>query len=173
MDAPSSEPIRNRVDESGLTTLDLDHLLPIATIQAIDLSTYLESGLILREKSFRASMADLVASDWEGKAAALHCSSDAIIPDWAWMLTTSKLTQLGAHVYIGNEQRTRELMLLEAIDTIDLTPYQDGRLVIKGCSTGTTGESLARVIKRLQPVAQSIFYGEPCSTVPVYKRPKK
>lgn len=173
MDTPQSDPIRNRVDESGLIALDLDQLMPAKTIQSLDLSTFLESGLILREKPFRSAMAELSTEDWQGKTAALHCSSEAIIPDWAWMLATSKLTNLGADVHIGDEKRTRELLLLEAIDSLDLTPYQDGRLVIKGCSTGTTGESLARVIKRLQPVAQSIFYGEPCSTVPVYKRPKK
>lgn len=173
MDTPLSEPIRNRVDESGLIALDLDQLMPAKPIRALDLSTFLESGLILREKPFRAAMEDLAAVDWQGKTAALHCSSEAIIPDWAWMLATSKLTSLGASVYIGDEKRTRELLLLEAIDALDLTPYRDGRLVIKGCSIGTTGESLAQVIKRLQPVAQSIFYGEPCSTVPVYKRPKK
>lgn len=173
MDTPLSEPIRNRVDESGLIALDLDQLIPSNPIQALDLSSFLESGLILREKPFRAAMAELSTEDWQGKTAALHCSSEAIIPDWAWMLATSKLTSLGAGVYIGDEKRTRELLLLEAIDSLDLMPYQDGRLVIKGCSTGTTSASLARVIKRLQPVAQSIFYGEPCSTVPVYKRPKK
>lgn len=173
MDTPQAEPIRNRVDESGLIALDLDQLVPATAIKSLDLSSFLESGLILREKPFRAAVAELSAAEWQGKTAALHCSSEAIIPDWAWMLATSKLTYLGADVHIGDEKRTRELLLLEAIDSLDLSPYRDGRLVIKGCSKGTTGESLARIIKRLQPVAQSIFYGEPCSTVPVYKRPKK
>lgn len=172
METPLPEPIRNRVDESGIIALDLDTLTPKSNVLGLDLSTYLEQGLILREKPFRAAMAELSAAEWNGSTVALHCASDAILPDWAWMLATSKLTALGARVYIGDENRTRERLLLDAIDTLDLEPYRDGRLVIKGCAQGTTAESLARVIERLQPVALSIFYGEPCSSVPVYKRPK-
>ena len=172
METPLPDPIRNRVDESGLIALDLDQLAPKANVRSLDLSAYLEQGLILREKPFRTAMAELNAADWDGSTVALHCASDAILPDWAWMLATSKLTALGARVCIGDEDRTRERLLLEAIEALDLEPYRDGRLVIKGCAQGTTAESLARVIQRLQPVALSIFYGEPCSTVPVYKRPK-
>lgn len=173
MDTPQAEPIRNRVEESGLIALDLDRLAPPTEARALDLSLYLEQGLILREKPFRQAIAELAESDWNGTAVALHCASDAIVPDWAWMLATSKLITLGAKVFIGDVTRTRELLLMEAIDALDLQPYEGGRLVIKGCSAGTTSESLARIIQRLQPVAQSIFYGEPCSTVPVYKRPRK
>ena len=166
------EPIRNRVNESGLIALDLDELAPDTAVRSLDLSNYLEQGLILREKPFRSAMADLNAADWEGCAVALHCASDAILPDWAWMLATSKLTALGARVCIGDETRARERLLLDAINELELEPYRDGRLVIKGCAQGTTAESLARIIERLQPVALLIFYGEPCSTVPGYKRPK-
>jgi len=173
MDTPPSEPIRNRVEESGLIALDLDRLAPRADVRALDLSQYLEQGLILREKPFRQAIAELSPTDWADSTVALHCASDAIVPDWAWMLATSKLIALGADVFIGDAARTRELLLLKAIDALDLSSYEGGRLVIKGCSAGTTGESLARIIQRLQPVAQSIFYGEPCSTVPVYKRPRK
>ena len=117
-------------------------------------------------------MAELNAADWDGMHGGAALRIGCHPPDWAWMLATSKLTALGARVCIGDENRTRERLLLEAIEALDLEPYRDGRLVIKGCAQGTTAESLARVIQRLQPVALSIFYGEPCSTVPVYKRPK-
>ena len=172
METPLPDPIRNRVDESGLIALDLDQLAPPAMVQDLDLSAYLEQGLILREKPFRTAMAELREADWEGSTVALHCASDAILPDWAWMLATSRLTALGARVCIGDEARTRERLLLDAIDALDLEPYRNGRLVIKGCAQGTTAAILARIIERLQPIALSIFYGEPCSTVPVYKRPK-
>ena len=76
-------------------------------------------------------MAELNAADWDGCTVALHCASDAILPDWAWMLATSKLTALGARC-IGDENRTRERLLIEAIEALDLEPYRDGRLVIKG-----------------------------------------
>ena len=103
METPLPDPIRNRVDESGLIALDLDQLAPKANVRSLDLSAYLEKGLILREKPFRAAMAELNAADWDGSTVALNCASDAILPDWAWMLATSKLTALGARVASGTK----------------------------------------------------------------------
>jgi len=168
----ASEPIRNRVDESGLIALDLDDLMPVAPVLEFDLADYLEMGWVLKEKAFRAAMRELDAPKWAGSTVALYCSSDAIVPDWAWMLATSRLTTLGAHALVGSPEVVRVQMLMHAIEQLDLAPFQDGRVVIKGCSSGTTAEALALIIRRLQPHAQSLFYGEPCSTVPVYKRPK-
>lgn len=166
-------PIRNRVDESGLTTLDLGRLIPAQPIVPFDLEQHLEMGLVLREKAFRSAIDALHAADWEGQHVALHCSSDAVIPDWAWMLATSKLTQFGAAVWVGTPDQVNEMRVIDAIDRIELKDYEDARVVIKGCASGTTATSLARVIQKLQPAVRSIFYGEPCSTVPVYKRPAK
>jgi len=97
----ASEPIRNRVDESGLIALDLDDLMPVAPVLEFDLADYLEMGWVLKEKAFRAAMRELDAPKWAGSTVALYCSSDAIVPDWAWMLATSRLTTLGAHALVN------------------------------------------------------------------------
>jgi len=166
-----NSPIRNRVEESGLMTLDLDTLVPNDPTIPFDLADFLEHGLILKEKSFRDAMKTLDEGHWRNRPVALFCSADAVIPDWAWMLATSKLTALNAEVWIGSQADATEKRLLQAIERIDLQTYRDERVVVKGCSVGTTAAGLAHVIRRLQPVVKSIFYGEPCSTVPVYKRP--
>ena len=164
--------IRNRVDESGLTTIDLDDLISRESMVPFDLADFLENGLILREKPFRETLKNLKAADWFGKVAVLHCSNDAIVPEWSWMLATSQLTACGAKVGIGSPDDVRQALLIEAIHQLPQESFHDARIVIKGCSSGTNAESLAAAIRHLQPVALSIFYGEPCSTVPVYKRPK-
>ena len=168
-----TSPIRNRVEESGLKTLDLDTLIPREPTLPFDLADFLEHGLILKEKSFREGMKTMEESQWMNRPVAVFCSADAIIPDWAWMLATSKLTALGAQVWIGRESDIAEKRLLHAIEQMDVEVFRDERVVVKGCSTGTTAAGLAHVIQRLQPVVKSIFYGEPCSTVPVYKRPSQ
>jgi hypothetical protein len=168
-----TSPIRNRVEESGLKTLDLDALIPREPTLPFDLADFLEHGLILKEKSFREGMKTMEESQWMNRPVAVFCSADAIIPDWAWMLATSKLTALGAQVWIGREADIAEKRLLHAIEKMDVEVFRDERVVVKGCSAGTTAAGLAHVIQRLQPVVKSIFYGEPCSTVPVYKRPSQ
>tara|TARA_B100000768_G_scaffold94671_1_gene88482 strand:+ start:3182 stop:3712 length:531 start_codon:yes stop_codon:yes gene_type:complete len=169
----SADAIRNRVNESGLTTLDLDDLITRKSIVNFDLADCLENGLILRERPFREALKALNAEDWNEKVAALQCSNDAIIPEWAWMLATSRLAACGAEVAIGNAEEAKQTLLIEAIQQLPLDEFRDARIVIKGCSSGTNAASLAKAIRHLQPVAMSIFYGEPCSTVPVYKRPRK
>ena len=168
----ASGAIRNRVDESGLTALDLGDLVLRKPMMRFDLAECLENGLILREKPFRETLKNLQPEEWADKIVALHCSNDAIIPERAWMLATSRLAACGASVAIGTPSEVKQTLLLEAIQRLPLEDFTDARIVIKGCSSGTNAESLAAAIRHLQPVALSIFYGEPCSTVPVYKRPK-
>lgn len=167
------ESIRNRVEESGLHTLDLDQLLPNpGALKQLDIADYLEGGLILREKPFRQALNDLAADNWKDAKVALFCSSEAIIPDWAWMLATAKLMECGAEVHIALPDELPYILLVQAVNEIPLADYTNSKLVIKGCSKGTNAKALSAAIQRLQPVVQSIFYGEPCSTVPIYKRPK-
>ena len=168
----TADTIRNRVDESGLTTIDLDDLIARKPIVSFDLAECLENGLILREKPFRQTLKNLKPEDWTEKIVVLHCSNDAIVPEWAWMLATSQLTAHGAAVGIGRAEDVKQALLIEAIQQLPQESFRDARIVIKGCSSGTNAESLAAAIRHLQPVALFIFYGEPCSTVPVYKRPK-
>ncbi len=162
----------NRVAQSGLITLDLETFYPEGEIVAFDLKDYLFMGLILKEKDFREA---LKAHDWTqyaGKNVAVFCSADAIIPMWAYMLVTAYAAPYARDIFQGQPEQFVEAAFLKKIATLDLAPYEGKRLVVKGCSDRPVPPSAyVEITRRLQPIALSIMFGEPCSTVPVYKRP--
>jgi len=166
-----AELFNNKVAESGIVTIDLASLLPSNEIIVFDIKPYLYMELILKEKEFRAA---LLTTDWtiyQDKVVGIICSADAIIPMWANMLIVSALNPFAKGVYFGNENKAREQQLLENINTLNINEYNDQRVVIKGCGDTPIGESAyIAITQKLRPVVKSIMYGEPCSTVPVYKK---
>jgi hypothetical protein len=163
----------NKVAESGIITLDLANYIPAdESIMAFDLKPFLFREMILKEKDYRAS---LLAHDWaqyDGKNVAVFCSVDAIIPVWAYMLATSYLQPHAAYVYFGTEAELKKELLLQHIAAIDKNEYQDKRVVIKGCGDiAIPDAAYLAVTQHLRPIVKSLMYGEPCSTVPVYKKP--
>ena len=127
--------------------------------------------LILKEKDFRASLATIDWTQYQDKIVGIYCSADAIIPMWANMLIVSNLSPFAKSVYFGDENKTRELVLLEEIQKIDPSSFNDQRVVVKGCGDTPIGESaFIAITQKLRPVVKSIMYGEPCSTVPVFKK---
>jgi hypothetical protein len=166
-----AELFNNKVAESGIVTIDLASLLPSNEIIVFDIKPYLYMELILKEKEFRAA---LLTTDWtiyQDKVVGIICSADAIIPMWANMLIVSALNPFAKAVYFGNENKVREQLLLENINTLNINEYNDQRVVIKGCGDTPIGESAyIAITQKLRPVVKSIMYGEPCSTVPVYKK---
>lgn len=165
------EPIVNKVAESGIISLDLEAFFPKEKIMVFDLKDYLFMELILKEKDFRAA---LLTTDWEkyrDSYVALMCSADAIIPMWANMLVTVYLTPLAKGVYFGTEAYVKEQLLLSALDLIQGVDYTDQRVVVKGCGEDPVPASAyVKITSILKPFAKSIMYGEPCSTVPLYKK---
>jgi hypothetical protein len=163
--------LNNKVADSGIITIDLSSLLPNNEIVLFDIKPFLFMELILKEKDFRAS---LLTTDWsvyENKIVGIYCSTDAIIPMWANMLIVSNLQPVAKAVYFGNESVVRDQILLENIAQINAMDYNDQRVVIKGCGETPIGESAyVAITQKLRPTVKSIMYGEPCSTVPVYKR---
>lgn len=166
-----SEPIVNKVSESALLTIDLETLLPKEEPLVFDLKEYLFMELILKEKEFRAA---LQTTDWEkyrNKTVLVFCSADAIIPYWAYMLVASYLQPVSGNIHMKTKEQWKTNMLLDAIQQLDITEYADKRIVIKGCGDDPVPEAAYfEITKRIQPVAKSIMYGEPCSTVPIFKR---
>jgi len=166
-----SETIVNKVAESGLVTLDLETYYPKGETALFDLKDFLFMGLILKEKDFREA---LKKEDWEkyrNKLVAVTCTADAIIPVWAYMLAVSYLQPVVKDVMLGDEKEVHRSLFLKNIDAIDSSDFTDKRIVIKGCGETPIGDfAYAEITKKLLPVAKSIMYGEPCSTVPVYKK---
>jgi len=162
----------NRVAGSGLVTIDLETFYPEGEVVAFDLKDHLFMGLILKEKDFREA---LKAHDWAqytGKNLAVFCSADAIIPMWAYMLVAAYAAPFARDVFQGLPEQYAEFAFLKTLATLNPDDYAGKRLVIKGCSDKPVPPSAyLEITRRLQPVAAGIMFGEPCSTVPVYKRP--
>lgn len=166
-----SEPFVNKVAESGLITIDLEKYIPKSENMLFDLKEYLFMELILKEKEFRASLKE---TDWEKfreKNVAIVCSADAIIPVWAYMLVVSYLQPVAKEIVMGNAEELEKKLFIQNIDAINISEFADKRIVIKGCGeTPIADFAYMEITKRLLPVVKSIMYGEPCSTVPVYKK---
>jgi hypothetical protein len=166
-----SEQFVNKVAESGLITIDLEKYFPVGETAVFDLKDYLFMGLILKEKDFREALKNADWSVYAGKNVALTCSADAIIPVWAWMLAATYLQPVAKEIIMGDEKELHRYLFLKNIDAIDVNDFADQRVVIKGCGETPIADYVyMEITKRLRPVAKSIMYGEPCSTVPVYKR---
>lgn len=166
-----SEPFVNKVAESGLITLDLEAYYPKGETAVFDLKDYLFMGMILKEKDFREALKTLDWSVYKDKNIALTCSADAIIPVWAWMLAVTYLQPIAKEIVMGDEKELHKTLFLKNLAAIDTNEYADKKVVIKGCGETPIGDYVyMEITKLLRPVAKSIMYGEPCSTVPVYKK---
>ena len=166
-----SELIVNKVAGSGLVTLDLEKYMPENGIVTFDLKDHLFMGLILKEKDFREALKNMDWLPYQNKYVAITCSADAVIPVWAYMLVTTYLQPIAKDVYLGTETEFQKHLFLKNISNINTEQFRDQRIVVKGCGeVPVDNYAYAAVTKILLPVAKSIMYGEPCSTVPVYKK---
>lgn len=167
-----SDEIINKVAESGLVTIDLEKYLPIKEETTVfDLKDFLFMGMILKEKDFREALKQHNWEQYRNKNVAIGCSADAIIPVWAYMLVTTYLQPVAKQTAVGSEQELNKSIFIRNISSINTTEFADKRVVLKGCGeTPIDDFAYAEATRVLLPVAKSIMYGEPCSTVPVYKK---
>ena len=163
----------NKVSESGIITLDLEDFYPKDETAVFDMKDHLFMGLILKEKDFREVMKNLDLTPYKDKNIALTCSADAVIPVWAYMLVASYLQPVAKEIIFGDEDFLHKTLFLKNIAQINIEDYKDQRVVIKGCGELPISETAyVAITNQLRPVVKSIMYGEPCSTVPVYKKPR-
>lgn len=165
--------IINKVSRSALLTLNLEDFYPKGEIVIFDLKNYLFMELILKEKEFREALKNLDWGVYQNKNVGITCTTDAIIPLWAYMLATTYLQPFVKEIIFGNEEQVFNIIFLKNLWKIDASEYEGKRVVVKGCGDKKIPESTyVEITKMLRPVAKSIMYGEPCSTVPIYKAPK-
>lgn len=165
--------IINKVAQSSLITLDLERFYPFNEIVLFDLKNYLFMELILKEKDYREALKNLDWSIYQDKNVAITCSADAIIPMWAYMLAVSYLEPFANDIIFGNESEAFSILFLKNIWKIDPKEFDGKRVVVKGCGEKKIPESAyVEITKILRPVTKSIMYGEPCSTVPIFKATK-
>ncbi len=163
--------IINKVAQSGLLTIDLANYAPTQDIIEYDIKDNLFQGLILKEKDFREFVKNHDWSQYQEKVVAITCSADAIIPTWAYMILANKLAPYVQKVSFGTKEDIYRDLFMKTIDEMDYSTYTDQRIVIKGCGDIYIPESaFVLFTSKLTPIAKSIMYGEPCSTVPVFKR---
>lgn len=167
------ELIINRIANSGLLTLDLEEYYHRGERVVYDLKDNLYMGLILREKDFRDFLKTHDWTQYQGKNVAIVCSEDAIIPTWAYMLLALQLEPYAHTIVFGDLIALESKLFDEAIAHINLETYRNARVVVKGCSKVPVPTSAyVEITRLLRPYVQSLMFGEPCSTVPLYKKPK-
>jgi len=165
--------IINRVAASALITFDLEKLYQIGRRQSIDISQWLHQGLLLKEKEFRTQLKTHDWSVYQDQFIALYCSTDAILPAWAAMLVTTHLQPYARKVVLGTLNDLEVQLFAEEIQLLDISQYKDQPIIIKGCTDKTVPhDAFIQLIAKLQPVVKSLFYGEACSSVPLYKKKK-
>lgn len=166
-----SDELINKVSNSGLITINLEDLYPSGERVLFDIQPLLFQGLILKEKELREYIKQ---ENWEkylGKFVAIYCSNDAIVPTWAYMLLAIALEPYAKKVVFGNLEALESNLFADALKQFPVEQYKDQRIVIKGCSDfPVPPAAYVELTRILRPLAKSIFYGEPCSTVPLYKK---
>ena len=168
-----SSEIKNRVSESSIKTIDLEKFYPKGNREFIDISLWLDNGLVLREKEFRKKIESHKWISFKDKYVAIGCSTNAILPSWASLLVASNLEPYAKKIIHGSLKELENIIIEEVIKTLDIKPYIDKPVIIKGCSDNFIPENAyVQLIILLKTVSRSLFYGEACSSVPIWKRPK-
>lgn len=163
--------IVNKVASSGIVTLDLEQLIPEKEIAVLDIKDQLFQGLMLREKDFRSFVKEHDWQQYEGKILAVYCSADAIVPTWAYMLVTKAVFQFTPDVYFTAPEDLPALIAERSLAGFSGKEYADARIVIKGCGDREISDHAYVILSaKLLPHVKSLMFGEPCSTVPVYKK---
>lgn len=166
-----AEEIINRVATSKLKVIDLEDYYPDGKRILFDIKDWLWEGLVLREKDFRAFVKEHDWSQYQDAYVALHCSTDAIVPDWAYMLISIQLQDYTKLSVIGNLEQLESILYTDIISNLDVSAYQDAPVIVKGCShKPVPANALVFLSQKLKPVAKSIMFGEACSSVPLHKR---
>jgi len=163
--------IRNRVEESGLLQIDLDRISSIRCVE-LNFTNWLWKGVVVKERELRKKLDEIDAEAYKGLGVGLACTEDAIVPDWAWMLISSKLSG-SAFVVVGGINSAELEAMRRAIESLPIDDYRDKKVVVRGCANSGGAETLVQIQQKLQPVVSSLMFGESCSTVPVYKKPKR
>jgi hypothetical protein len=168
-----AEEIINRVANSKLKTFDLEDFYVPGPRSTIDISQWLLEGIVLVESRFRESLKTTDFSIYKDHYVAIDCSTDAIIPQWAWMLVQIQLHDFAKKVVIGTQEQLETELYREVISNLDVSEFKDAPIIVKGCSNKPVPvAAYAMITDKLQSVARSIMYGEACSAVPVYKKKK-
>lgn len=168
------EDLENRVQQSDITTFNLENLWDDRSISEIDIADFLVEGLMLKEKPFREAVKEHDWSQYDDHHVALFCSTDAIVPTWGYMLIASKLDGIAASITFGDEQDVVQDYYVRVLEDFDWSAFEDIPVVVKGCASDLVPNNAYLIAtQKLQQHARKLMYGEPCSSVPLWRRPKE
>lgn len=168
-----ADEIINKVANSSLITIDLEDFYPEGPRVVFDLKDWLYEEIILKEKDFRQNLKEHDWSQYQDKYVAMTCTADAIVPSWAYLLVATYLQPVAKKVVHGTLTDLDQILYTEIIKDLKIENYKDGKIIVKGCSKKPVPESAyIQLIEKLQPVVNSLMFGEACSTVPLYKLKK-
>lgn len=163
----------NRVAQSGIVVYNLEDLWDHEPVKTLDIAPFLDQGLIVREKLFRRRVGDFEWDQFRGAHVAVHCSTDALIPSWAWMLVISRLRSARS-VELGSAEEAVRSWFAQALENEDWSRFKDRIVVVKGCGAAIVPDSAyAAATAKLMAVARKVMYGEPCSNVPIWRQPRQ
>ena len=170
--ADTTKPLVNKVAQKALITLDLEEYFPKdEELAFIDLKDFLFKGLILREADFREQVRNTNWTQYKNKYVAIHCSADAIIPMWAYMVLSAELAPFAIDISFSDTTHAADAFLINNLARLDKEQFKGQRVVVKGCGDRKVPEAaFVQITKQLANIARSVMYGEPCSTVPVFKK---
>lgn len=166
-----ADEIINRVANSKLITLDLEDYYPSGRRELVDITQWLFQGIVLREKDFRMFVKQYDWAQYQDAYVAVNCSSDAIVPAWAYMLVSISLEPYSKKTIIGDLESLETALYQDIIETLDLSHFRDKPVIIKGCSKKPVPlNAYSMISSKLKPIAKTIMFGEACSNVPLFKR---
>ncbi|SEP90929.1 Protein of unknown function [Hyunsoonleella jejuensis] len=166
-----ADEIINRVANSKLVTIDLEDFYPKGNRVIFDIKDWLFEEFVLREKDFRQQVSEFDWSKYQDNYIALTCSTDAIIPGWAYMLLSINLEPYAKKIIVGNLEQLETSIYQDVINNLDVSQYKDKPIIVKGCSNKPVPQNAYIMLSsKLKPIAKSIMYGEACSSVPLYKK---
>jgi len=163
--------IKNKVESSSLVQIDLATFYPQGARTTFDLKPWLFEELILKEKDFRENVKNYDWSQYQDQFVAIKCSADVIVPSWAFLLIALAMEPFAKKAVYGNQETLETVLFEEVFANHDFTQYQDAKVIIKGCGhLPIPQQAYVNYISKLKPFANSIMFGEPCSSVPLFKR---
>lgn len=167
-----SDQIVNRVANSALQVIDLEELYQEGTRTLLSITAFLDDGVVLREQTYRERLQSHDWNKYKDQYVAVHCPDDVLVPQWATLLVVTHLQPLAKYVVVGTAAGLEQQLFAEQLAHMDFTPYQDGLVMIKGCSNKPVPEqALGLLAAKLIPIVKKLSYGEACSSVPLYKKP--
>lgn len=168
-----ADEIINKVAQSGLISVDLEDYFINISKDSYDVAQNLWQGIALKEKDFRLFVKEFDWSIFKDKYVNLYCSVDAVIPSWGYMLLTTHLEPFAKKVIVGTNNELESAIVYDVINNIDINRFINGKVIVKGCSKIPCAENaMVLFVQKIKPVVQNLMFGEPCSTVPLYKKPK-